>query len=212
MVLTASDANIFTTNSININNNIDLQHEVDLTERSIRNAASLKKYSIEFNATVIGNPISDPMTDTSLTSLQIAYRDAFVSAGYSVTVNSVSGFWELSWTSSKIESTVSIYSIRTTVTPGAVSAATITEINNFFTNQPTSNFSKTVLIATNGGDILESDIGAANSVFYEYTIIVDQQDKTIDFTSSLVTAMTGAGTIGASLGYTTTNFAIYKIT
>jgi len=61
MVFTASDAYLYTSNSITIKENLDVQREVDLTERAIRSAARLKKYSIEFNAQTIGNPIGDPM-------------------------------------------------------------------------------------------------------------------------------------------------------
>ena len=207
MVFTASQAGLYTSNSITVNENLNVQREVDLTERAIRSAARLKKYAIEFNALTIGNPIGDPMdSNTNLSSEQVAYRDAMIAAGYQLGKHGVSGYWTITWASQGIETSVNVYSVRTTVTIGPISASTITYLSDYFKNQKISDYANISAITTNGGDINEADFGATASTFYEYVIVIKQQDKTVDLSTDIVGALAGS-----SYGYTTTNTSVYKL-
>jgi len=211
MVLSSYAAGIFTTNATAIHDTEKLQRDVDLTERAILNAATYQRNYVVFNAMSVGNPPNDPTVDTHLTSLQIAYRDAFVNSGYLVTRDAATGYWKLTWASQSIETNVSVYSIRTTVTPGAIFAETIQLIDCFFAGQATAAYaSSTSVISGSGGDIQETDFGATLSTFYEYISVVQQQNKSTDFSSDLLNELT-TSTIGVGLGYTTANTAVYKL-
>jgi hypothetical protein len=211
MVLTSYAANVFTTHATTTQDEASLQAEVDLTERAIRNAATRQKTTVLYNATTVGNPYSDPTTDTNLTALQISYRDAFITAGYLVSLDSLTGYWSLSWASHSIESNVAVYSIRTTVTPGAVSATTIQLIDCFFTDHTTAAYAASTSVQSGtGGDIQETDFGATLSTFYEYVTIVQQQTNATDLSASLLLELT-TSPAGVGLGYTSSNVAVYKL-
>lgn len=197
MVLTAPAANNYTNIAIDIQSSSYVQREVDLAERSIRNAANRQQFQILFNARIIGNPVDDPQNTDALTPDQKAFRDTFVNGGYLVSLDTDSGLWRLSWASAGAESVVSVYSVRTTVTPGAVSAATIAAINEFFNAQIPVVTSKTSLLNVGpGGDTDEGSFGGTTSVFYEYIATVQQQDPLTDYSTALRTALTQT-----SLGY-----------
>jgi len=209
MVFSAIDANVFTTNAITIQSNNDLQREIDLTERTIRNAATRQLFTVAYDARIIGNPFKDPQDDDALTALQISYRDALVDAGYLVTLHAETGFWGISWDETGVESLVSVYSIRTTVLPGAISAQTIVTIDTFFEALfPTVSSTTSLLDVGPGSDTDEGDFGATDSEFYEYIAVVRQQDQTLDHSTALRTALTQSG-----LGYDSapTNVFVYKV-
>ena len=135
MVLTAPNAHNYTTTSITVHQDAKLQQEVDLTERRIRNTANRDLYEMVYDARIIGNPLGDPHDDTNLNALQIAYRDAFVDVGYVVSRDGDSGLWRLSWATQGVENRVSVYMVRTAVTPGAISQLTVDAIDAFFVAQ-----------------------------------------------------------------------------
>lgn len=208
MVLAAPAANNFTLLAISVQSNETLQREVDLTERAIRNAANRQQFNVLYDARIIGNPPTDPQDTNALTALQVAYRDAFVDAGYLVTLDADTGLWRLSWEASGVEELVSVYSVRTTVIPGAVSQQTIDTIDSFFNNQVPVARSRTTLVNVSpGADTDEQDFGAAISTFYEYLVVVQQQDPTTDFSSGIRSAL-----VGTSLGYVAapSNVFVYK--
>ena len=209
MVLTAPAANNFTIIATNTQNASDLQREVDLSERAIRNAATRQQYHTLFDARIIGNPSGDPLNDALLTQPQIDYRDAFINAGYLVTLDANTGYWRLSWEDQGVEELVSIYSIRTTVAPGPISAQTITLIEGYFASQvPVSKAKVTLVNDGNGADTDETDFGATVSIFYEYVAVVQQQDPVADMSAGLRVAL-----IGSPLGYidVPSNVAVYKL-
>jgi hypothetical protein len=209
MVLTAPTIFLITNINITDQENLDLQREVDLTERTIRNASGRLRFNTLFNARIIGNPPSDPMTSNTLTDVQTAYRDAFVNAGYLVTRDGDTGLWRLSWEDSGVEGLVSVYSIRTTLTPGAIAGATIAAIDAFFNGQvPAAKSQTSVINSGMGGDVNENQFGAVLSVFYEYLAVVRQQDRLIDHSAALRTNL-----IGTPLGYTNipSNVFVYKL-
>lgn len=210
MVLSAAAANNFTSIAMNLQNNEALQREVDLTERAIRNAANRQDFNVLYDARIIGNPTGDPQTSANLTSLQIAYRDAFISSGYLVTLDADTGLWRLSWEASGAEQLVSTYTVRTIVIPGAISDQTITAIDGVFANQVPVAKSKTVLVdVSSGADTDEQDFGAPISTFYEYLVISQQQDNTVDLSNDIRNAL-----ISTSLGYvdSPSNIFVYKTT
>ena len=211
MVLTAYAAGVFTASTITTLDATKLATDSDLTERAIRNAATIEKYTVTFNATTVGNPYADPLTDSNLTALQIAYRDVFLAAGYLVSLDATTGYWRFTWASQSVESNVSVYSIRTTLTPGAISTDTITMINCFFADQTAAAYAASTSVSSGtGGDIQETDFGGTLSTFYEYVSVVQQQNNTTDLAADLLTYIT-TGAIGISLGYTTSNVAVYKL-
>lgn len=209
MVLTAPTANNFTVIATNTQNLSDLQREVDLSERSIRNAATRQKYYALFDARIIGNPTADPQDDAILSQMQIDYRDTFINAGYLVTLDPHTGFWKLSWAEQGVEELVSVYSVRTTVIPGAVSVLTEEAIVAFFeTVVPVVRPRVNLNTSGSGADINEGDFGAPFSVFYEYVVIAQQQDPTVDYSNDIRTAL-----ITTPLGYTMapSNVFVYKL-
>lgn len=209
MVLPAPTVALITNNNITTQEGLDLQREVDLTERAIRNAAGRLRFNVIHNARIIGNPPSDPMTSNTLTDVQIAYRDAFVAAGYLVSLDADTGVWRLSWEAAGAESLVNVYSIRTTLTPGAVSTLTIAEINAFFAQQiPVVKSHTTVVSVGLGGDTNENQFGATGSVFYEYLAVVRQQDRVIDHSTALRNRL-----VNSSIGYLNvpSNVFVYKM-
>lgn len=199
MTLTANQANQYTMDTIVTNANSDLATELQFAERQIRDRIRAELFTLDFNATIIGNPTDDPSDSANLTPLQLAFRDHFTGGGYKVGINPQSGFWVLNWSDVGAEILTSLYSIRTTVTPGAIAQQTIDSINNFFDSLALRATSRTSLIPFGGGDINENDFGAPSSTFYEYTALVNQQDDA-DNSIGLKTALRASG-----LGYVDDN-------
>lgn len=210
MVLSAADARLFTTSTITVNDRLALQRDVDLAERAIRSAASKKLFTTIFDARSIGNPPSgDTSTSGELTDVQASFRDAFLEQGYVVTLDAATGFWRLTWDTMGVEELVAVYSIRTTVTPGAVQQQTVATIDGFFEAQTPTVTSKTSLVVvTAGGDTDETEFGAPASTYYEYIAVVRQQDSAVDYSSGVRSTLIAAG-----LGYTAEpiNVAVYKV-
>ena len=208
MVLTSANANTLTNNAITITNSTELETETALLEAQIRQAAGLKRFTLSYNARIIGNPIGDPSVDTNLTAQQLSFRDTFLNAGYVITQDPDTLYWIFSWESVSIEALVTIYSVRTTVSPGAIEAQTISAIETYLDGLTPAVTSRVELVTINGGDILETEFGAVASVFYEYNVIVQQQDDT-DHSVGITTALDTSG-----LGYNsaTPNVKTYKVT
>ena len=199
MTLTANQANQITEDMIVKNTNSELTTELQLTERQIRNRIRGEFFTLEYNATIVGNPSGDPSDDDNLTPLQILFRDHWTGDGYKVSVGPQTGLWILNWSEVGAEILTVLYSIRTTVTPGAIEQQTIDSIDNYFTTLALRATSRTSLVPFNGGDINENDFGAPSSTFYEYTSLVNQQDAT-DNSEGLKTYLRASG-----LGYVDDN-------
>lgn len=100
MVFNASSAHAMTLASITATQAATLQQEVTNCEDMIRAASSKGFYSTLFNATLIGNPIGNPILDANVpTALQQQFRDLFMEAGYDVAFDTTSGRWKLTWES-----------------------------------------------------------------------------------------------------------------
>lgn len=206
MVLSAASAITLTSNAVRVHEAQALTTEVGRAESAIQNAASRELYLIHYNATLVGNPPMDVDEDSSLTDLQIEFRDAFVDAGYLVSRDE-DGFWLIRWAEQGAPSLVQVYSVRTTVTPGPVLNQTLDKINVFFEQllPKTPHVVKFINLGT-GGDISEGDFGASASTFYEYLAIVQQSEPDTDHKAGLLSALTTAG-----LGYTGANTEVYKL-
>lgn len=191
MALSAQLANQLTNDSAQRNLDRDVRDEITLAESQIRQRAGLGLFTLSFNARIIGNPIGNPQNDDALTERQIDFREHFIDLGYLVSIDPQNGNWFLNWEDVGAESKVSVYSIRTTVTPGAISQQTIDVIDNFFDGLTPSATSKTEFT----GDLDETLFGATTSNFYEYTSVVEQQDDT-DHSSGVLDALRASG-----LGY-----------
>lgn len=207
MVLTATQALALTNNTISIHAAQTLQEEVGCAEAQIRTAAGRELFQIRYSAKAIGNPFADPHVDTNLTSDQIAFRDAFVNAGYFVDLDEETGLWLISWELVGPATVVTVYSVRTIVVPGAIITQTVDRLNDYFEQLVPVVRSRSEFVNIGpGGDIDESDFGATNSVFYEYVVVTEQPDST-DHSAALKTWLVAAG-----LGYQTTptNVEIYR--
>jgi hypothetical protein len=191
MTITAGQANQFTLDTIANNATRDVTNELQNAESRIRNEIGLEKFKTAYDAAIIGNPDADPIDNANLTPEQILFRDHFIDDGFKVGRDPINGFWLLNWGQVGAEIITSVYSIRTTVTPGAISQQTIDVIDNFFNTLALRATSETVL----NGDIMEEDFGAPNSVFYEYTSKANQQDDA-DNSVGLKSALRASG-----LGY-----------
>lgn len=208
MVLSATNAQALTTTSITVQNASDVQREVGFAEAGIRNAANRQLYQLVYNAEIIGNPIADPLDTDRLTARQILFRDGFTTAGYTVARDDETGYWLIAWEDIGPENLVSVYSVRTTVLPGAISTATITAIETYLQGLDPVVRVKAEVVSINGGDILEADINGTNSVFYQYTVVTTQTVPATDYSSGILQAMIDAG-----LGYSDSpaNTAVYKV-
>lgn len=211
MVLQASDAQNITLTAAEVQGQRALADEIFLTEATIRRAGRRIKTHTVYNAQILGNPAGDPSDDEKLTPLQVEYRDYFVDAGYVVTLDPDTSWWKFDWASVGAEQTSVVYSIRTTVTPGAVADDTMDLIEEFFAAQNPVVTARVSIVEINGGDIDESDFGATASVFYEYTAVVTQgQQQDTDFSSDLTDAL-ALTTEGQALGYAAGNVQAYRI-
>lgn len=199
MALSSSQANQYTLQAIQQSLEQDVINEIRNAEQQIRSTISNQQvFKTSFFASIIGNPSGNPNVVT-LSDRQQQFFDHFVNQGYFVNVDTENGNWLLDWSQvGGVPATVHLYSVRTTVSPGAVSAATISAIDNFFGTLIPVAISNTVLAdtdPTSGGDIPETDFGASGSVFYEYLSVVQQQDSA-DHSLGLKTALRASG-----LGY-----------
>jgi len=197
MTLPASQANQFTNDSITLISDRKVGDEIQTAEGQVRNMAGSGRFTLSYNARIIGNPAGDPQT-TTLSDDQQLFLDHFTDLGYFVGIDPRNGNWFLDWATVGVEVLTSVYSVRTTVAPGAVSAQTIVAIDTFFAGLIPAVTSRTVLVdkdPTVGGDIPESDFGAPDSVFYEYWAVVTQQDSQ-NHSTDLKTALRASG-----LGY-----------
>jgi len=197
MTLPASQANQFTNDSITLISDRKVGDEIQTAENQVRNMAGSGRFTLSYNARIIGNPADDPQTAT-LSDDQQLFLDHFTDLGYFVGIDPRNGNWFLDWASVGAEVLTSVYSVRTVVVPGAVSAQTIVAIDTFFAGLIPSVTSRTVLVDKDpsvGGDIPESDFGAPDSTFYEYWAVVTQQDSQ-DHSEDLKTALRASG-----LGY-----------
>lgn len=202
MVFPASQAQNLTDNAISSTNSREVQLEITLCEQQIRTATGLGLFHIIYNAKILGNPKGPPQISNNLSDNQEDFYNLLIHAGYVVTFDSPTGRWNISWAPVGPETLVAVYSFRTTVVPGAIYALTIAAIESFFTNQiPTI---KSVVVID--GDIHESDFGGTDSVFYEYTAVVDQEFDNTDNSSPLAEFVISQG-----LGYNSGNCAAYKL-
>jgi hypothetical protein len=191
MTITAAQANQFTLDTIANNTDRDVSDEAQRAESQIRNEVGRENFETAYNALIIGNPNDDPIEDDNLTAEQILFRDHFTGDGYKVSRDPINGFWLLNWAQVGAEIITSVYSVRTTVTPGAIAQQTIDVVDNYFNTLNLRATSETVF----NGDIMESDFGAPDSVFYEYTSKANQQDD-VDNSTGVKNALRASG-----LGY-----------
>lgn len=211
MVLSAAQAVIFSNTAISIQEQNKLVQEVSLAERAIKNAATRQAFKVAYNALIIGNPpTEDIFNDASLTQTQIEFRDSFDNAGFSISRDEDSGFWSISWEDQGAEQLVTVYSIRTSVTPGAVMTNTMTIIENYFESLNPKARARVEFInpPMSGGDVDESAFGAPGSTYYEYIAVVDQPND-INHDADLKNALILSG-----LGYQETptdNIEVYRI-
>ena len=201
MVLPATDALTLSNNAIIKNDKTDLQTEISITENRIRTATSFGLYSLIYNATIIGNPAVDPRTQ-DLPSNQRNYYDAFVNVGYIVGVDQVTGYWSLNWESQGAETLVAIYSFKTTFNPSSIITQTIDLVDSFFYAQRPVIHVQT----TYSGDIDESAFGGSSTIYYEFTIVADQETDTSNFSATLKTYLVTQG-----IGYTDQNCNVYQM-
>ena len=202
MVFPANQAQTLTTNTIANTSNDDIQLELTLCEQQIRNATGLGLYKLLYNAKILGNPKGPPQEANNLSDNQEAFYDLLINAGYVVSLDTGSGRWDINWAARGPETLVAVYSFRTTVIPGAIYVQTINAIAAFFSGQiPTMKSVVNVI-----GDINESDFNGTDSVFYEYTAVVDQEFDDTDYSSPLAGFLTTQG-----LGYDGSNCAAYKL-
>lgn len=192
MGISATTANSISQTSLSKINTDKVVGEVDKMERAIMNASGRGQFYALLNAKVIGNPSADPSQTEELSGLQRVFRDVFVTRGYTMTIDGNTGYWKAVWETQVMDVIPQVYSIRTTVTPGALVTQTITTINTLFAelSPPVSVTSKLV-------ESLEDP--------YEYTIIVNQLDQSVSYVDEITTALVTSG-----LGYTMENTTVVK--
>lgn len=202
MVLAANDAILLTSTSVAAHSGLDIQTEVSLAEASIRSATSFGLYSIPYNATTIGNPAVNPLRTDALTVTQQNFYYSFVNAGYRVGLDPKTGYWLISWEPSGAEQQVAIYSLRTIFEPTNVIADTTTIIVNYF-----AQLRPTVLTTIKyNGFMDETEFGAPQSVFFEFTIIANQGSDTTNHSVGLKTLL-----VTQAIGFTDDNCRIYQM-
>ncbi len=205
MVLPAGQAQSFTLTAIGNNTERTVQTELRRTDSAIQAAAGQERFSILYNAQLVGNPFGDPHDDANLDNTQEEYRDALIAAGYKVGRNDDTGYWTISWDVLGPEEVVTVYSARTILAPGTYATQTIDQINLFFDTVSPPVTVKPSVVTINGGDIDESEFGATISVFYEYVVIVTQSDD-VDHSTDL------KNNLIANIGsYTDANLEVYRL-
>ena len=205
MVTPAGQAQSFTLTAIGVNTERTVQNELRRTDSAIQAAAGQERFSIIYNAQLVGNPFGDPQDDNNLDELQKEYRDALVDARYIVGRDEDTGYWTISWEVLGPEELVTVYSARTILAPGTYASQTISQIESYFELVVPTVTVKPSVVTFNGGDIDETDFGATFSVFYEYVIIVTQAndvDHSADLKANLI----------ANIGsYTDANLEVYRL-
>jgi hypothetical protein len=202
MVFPASSATTFTNNNIALTASNDVQLEINGVEEQIRFATGIGAFEILYNASTIGNPKGPPQVESNLTPNQETFYTLLINAGYVVTFDSGTGRWKVSWAVAGPEALVNVYSFRTTLAPGGIFTNTINAIEVFFAGLTPVVHS----VAVTNGDIDETTFGASADTFYEYTIVVDQEFNTTDYSSALKTYVVSQG-----LGYLTGNCNVFKM-
>lgn len=204
MVLLANTARTYTSKTEQLRALDDLQKETTAFENAIRTAANQERYEMSYDAQTIGNPIGDPNVDANLTENQKTFRDALLTSGYILSYDEDNGFWHISWNEQGPEELVSIYILRTSVTPGAIIEQTKTSIETYFSGVSPAVRSRVEFFDTQPS----TEYGiVTDAPFYEYIAFVDQPND-VDHSSDLELHIRASG-----LGYTNTpsNFAIYKV-
>lgn len=194
MTVSASQAFLLSTNSAEVQQNDVVNQEVTLAEQRVLATATFGLFSIIYSAVLVGNPNTDPTVDANLTPNQLAFRNAMQTAGYIIGRDDATGFWTLDWAEEGPEFSVSVYEINTSVTPGPVSAQTITTVDLFFSNLVPPGTARLLLAAA---------VFPATSL-YVHLVIVSQQN-TIDNSTGLLGALTASG-----LGYSGGNTSVAK--
>lgn len=209
MTLNAAQAVNLTNNAITVQDSRDLVNEVTRAESGIRNAATRQQFRLAYNASIIGNPDDDPANTAGLTPQQIDFRDTFENSGFVVTRDEDSGYWLLSWEDQGVEHLVNLYSVRTTLAPGAIQTQTIDAIESYFESLTPRVRARVEIVQISGGDIDETQFGAPASTFYEYVALVTQPDMSTDYSAGLKAALLATG-----LGYSDPapdNVEVYKL-
>lgn len=202
MVLPASEALSLTNNAITNINDSDVQTEVGLAEAKIRAASGVGLFNISYNATIIGNPPVDPRTTADLTLTQQSFYNNFINAGYTVGIDIETGYWSIAWASTGAETAVVIYSFRTSFDPTAIITTTINAFVAYFQAQ----IPIVHATASYNGSIDETAFGGTSSVYYEFTIVANQDLETTNHSAALKTHLIQQG-----IGYTTGNCAVFQM-
>lgn len=202
MVFPATDAVYLTSNTITTTSSTDLQVEVSLVEERIREAAGLGVFSITYDAQIIGNPGIDPRSSIDLPQLQLDFYNLFSAAGYLVGLDRFTGRWFFSWASTGAEQLVAIYSIRTSMDPAAVVGNTLDAIAAYFASISPVVHSR----SSYNSNINEVGFGATSSVFYEFTVIVDQESDTTNHAGGLKSFLINSG-----FGYNFSNMDVIQL-
>ena len=205
MVIPAGQAQAFTLTAIGNNTEETVRNELRRTDSAIQSATGQERFSIIYNAQLVGNPIGDPHDDANLDAVQITYRDAMIDARYKVGWDEDTGYWTFSWDVVGPEEVVTVYSARTTLLPGTYATQTIDQVALFFDTVSPPATVKTSVVTINGGDIDEADFGATFSVFYEYVIIAVQDDD-VDHSSAIKNNL-----ITNITAYTDANLEVYRL-
>jgi hypothetical protein len=193
MTVSAGQAFLLTQNAAAVQQSDLVNQEITLAEQRVLATATFGLYEIVYSAALVGNPVGDPTVDANLTPNQLAFRNALQTAGYQIGQDATTGYWTISWAEDGPEFSVSVYEINTTVTPGPVSAQTITALNLFFNTTLVPPATDRILLA-----------GTALSGTYIHLAIVTQQN-TLDNSTGILGALTAAG-----LGYTGGNTSVAK--
>lgn len=205
MVIPAGQAQSFTLTAIGLTTERTVQNELRRTDSAIQAAAGQKRFSIIYNAQLVGNPFGDPHDDANLDETQKEYRDALIAAKYIVGRDEDTGYWTISWEVLGPEELVTVYSARTILAPGTYSTQTINQIGLYFDTVSPTVTVKPEVVTINGGDIDESDFGATSSTFYEYVILVVQSDD-VDHSADLK-----ANLIANITAYLDANLEVYRL-
>ncbi len=181
--------------------------EIIRLEGIINKASGVGAFQTGYNALVVGNPAVDVENHDGLTELQLEFLTILTDTGYVVSRDPNSGWWVVDWSQDGPEEVIKIYTIRTTLAPGPVSAATITLLENFLLAHNPSATSRITLFSPegSGGNVDETLFGATASTFYEYVAAVTQQDS-LDYSTALKAALTGS-----VIGYNSGNVSVWRV-
>lgn len=192
MVLSASSALQITTTAISTTTANNLAQEITAAEGKIRLASTQEQYQVLYTATIIGNPPGDPNNNaTPLTPIQVDFKAAFQTAGYTVGWDASSGNWLLSWQTSGAETQVNVYTVWTSATlSGGTVTAIKAAISGFFTSQ-TPTFTNVV-----------EYVGSINSLNPSETFTIVVSPIGADLSSELLAMLIANNTLGLNSGNT----------